>query len=59
MIIGLKKIILIIFILNLIECNFDTLHPLHTLVLYYTLTNNDKNHDLYQNKLDTFHNSFF
>ena len=42
-----------------IECDFDTLHLFRTLVLYYKLTKDDKNCDLYQNKLNTFHNSFF
>ena len=39
--------------------NFDTLSLFRTLTLYYTLTKDNKTHDLYQNKIDTFHNSFF
>lgn len=42
-----------------IECDFDTLSLFCTLTLYYTLTKDNKTHDLYQNKIDTFHNSFF
>ncbi len=41
-----------------IEYDFDTLHLFRTLALYYKLTKDDKNRDLYQNKLNTFHNSF-
>lgn len=42
-----------------IECDFDTAHLFRTLVLYYKLTKDDINRDLYQNKLDTFYDSFF